>query len=161
MQKYNDYVGKDYWLFLVIDFCETPSTRVCGDNLQSGTHLKVDGLVTNHVEIHAVSTDDPRFHVVLDDGRTGFVDAVLLTMKATATDPVKAAAECKARGEPKLGMNAKQLMATCWGKPQYVNTTMRKTGKSEEYVYGDNRFVYLRNGIVISVSVKRRSHRVI
>ncbi len=54
-------------------------------------------------------------------------------------------------------MSAAQVAETCWGRPQYVNTKMRTTGKYEQYVYGDNRFVYLRNGIVTSVSVKGRS----
>ncbi len=79
MQKYNDYVGKDYWLFHFLAMCEGPSSLHCAVLLQSGSHLKVDGLVTNHVEVGGKSTDDPFFHVVLDDGRSGFVDALLLT----------------------------------------------------------------------------------
>ena len=158
MQQYNDYIGKDYWVIAgTSQLCERPSGPHCGEFLRSGTHLKVDGLVTNHVDIGARSTDDPFFHVVLDDGRSGFVDALLLTTTTTTADPALVVAECKRKGDPKLGMNAAQVAATCWGRPQYVNTKIRKTGKYEQYVYGDNKFVYLHNGIVTSVSVKGRS----
>jgi hypothetical protein len=157
MQKYNDYVGKDYWLFHFLALCEGPSSLHCAVLLQSGSNLKVDGLVTNHVEVGGKSSGDPFFRVVLDDGRSGFVDALLLTTTTTTTDPALAAAECKKKGDPKLGMNAAQVAATCWGRPQYVNTKMRKNGKYEQYVYGDNKFVSLRNGIVTSVSMKGRS----
>ena len=54
----------------------------------------------------------------------------------------------------KLGMTAAQVKASCWGPPLFVNAKMRKTGKYEQYVYGDNKSVSLRDGIVTSVSIK-------
>jgi hypothetical protein len=158
MQKYNDYIGKDYWVIAcVLQLCEEPTSLRCSEFLQRGAHLKVDGLVPNHSEVGGTSIDDPCFHVVLDDGRLGFVDGTLLPIMTTTVDPKVIAAECKKRGAPKLGMNAAQVAATCWGPPNYVNTKIRKTGKYEQYVYGDNKFVYLRNGVVTSISVKGRS----
>jgi hypothetical protein len=157
MQKYNDYVGKDYWIIGYLQLCERPASLQCHEFLQAKTHLKIDGLVTNHVEIKGQSSDNPYFHIVLDDGRPGFVDALVLTTATTPVDPAVAAAECKKRGEPKLGMHAPQVAATCWGRPSSVSTKIRKTGKYERYVYGNNKFVYLRNGVVISVSVNGRS----
>jgi hypothetical protein len=156
MQQYNGDVGKDYWV--VSDFfllCDGPTSVNCSKFLEPGTHFKVDGLVPNHSEIAGVSTDMPYFHVVMDNGRSGFVSA---SLTGTATvDPKVTAAECKKKGDPRLGMNAAQVAATCWGPPSYVNTKIRKTGKYEQYVYGDNKFVYLRNGVVTSISVKGRS----
>jgi hypothetical protein len=159
MQKYNEYVGKDYWVTgNLLQLCEGPSTLHCSQFLQPGTHLKVDGLVPNHSEVSGTSIDQPYFHIVIDDGRAGFVDAVILSNATANIDPVTAAAVCKKKGNPKRGMTAAQVKATCWGSPAYVNAKMRTTGKHEQYVYGDNKFVYLRDGIVTSVSVKGRRH---
>jgi hypothetical protein len=38
------------------------------------------------------------------------------------------------------------------------NAKMRETGKYEQYVHGGNKSVHLRDGIVVSVSVKGRGH---
>jgi len=158
MQKYNDFVGKDYWTVIgLLQLCEGPTSMHCLQFLNRGTHLKVDGLVPNHSESAGTSIDDPYFHVVLDDGRSGFVSATLWPAGVTTVDPAVAAAECKDKGAPALGMKPAQVAATCWGRPTSVNTRIRKTGKYEQYVYGDNKFVYLRNGVVTSVSVKGRS----
>jgi len=119
MQKYNGYVGKDYWITALLRLCEGPSSLHCSQFLKPGTHLKVVGLVPNHSEVAGTSIDDPYFHVVMDGGRSGFVSAVIMF---------------------------------------YVNAKMRETGKYEQYVYGGNKSVHLRNGIVISVSVKGRDH---
>jgi hypothetical protein len=95
MQKYNEYVGKDYWASLEILQCEGPSTLHCLQFLKPGTHLKVDGLVANHSEAGGVSTDEPYLHIVTDDGRASFVNAVTFSSATTTLDPVTALAECK------------------------------------------------------------------
>ena len=157
MQGYNGYIGKDYWVTGdLFQLCEGPTNLHCLEFLEPKTHLKVDGLVPNHAEVRGTSIDRPYFHIVLDDGRSGFADAVIFSGMTTAVDPAVTAAECKKKGDPKLGMNAAQVAATCWGPPLYVNTKIRNAGKYVQYVYGDDKFVYLRNGIVTSVSVKRR-----
>jgi hypothetical protein len=66
-------------------------------------------------------------------------------------DPVKAAAECERCGDPRFGVTAKQVEATCWGKPDHVNRTETAGVISDQYVHGDSRYVYLRNGIVTSI----------
>lgn len=158
MQKYNSYIGKDYWVSSnSFQLCEAPTSLHCLEFLRPGTHLKVDGIVPNHSEIAGTPVDEPYFHIVMDDGRSGFADAVLLPTATTTVDPIVAAAKCKKKGDPKPGMNAAQVAATCWGPPTYVNTKIRQSGNYVQYVYGDNKFVYLRNGIVTSVSVKGRS----
>jgi hypothetical protein len=50
-------------------------------------------------------------------------------------DPVKAAAECKRRGDPRFGVTAKQVEATCWGKPDHVNRTETAGVISDQHVY--------------------------
>ena len=157
MQKYNGYIGKDYWVTgNAFQLCEHPTSLHC-QFLNQRTHLKVDGLVPNHSEAAGTSVDDPYFHVVVDDGRSGFVSAIMWPLGVASVDPAMAAAECKRKGDPKIGMNAAQVAATCWGPPNYVNTKIRKNGKFEQFVYGDDKFVYLHNGIVTSISVKGRS----
>jgi hypothetical protein len=69
----------------------------------------------------------------------------------TDIDPVKAAADCKRHGDPHIGMTAKQVEATCWGKPDRVNRTQTAGVISDQYVYDNGRYVYLRNGIVTSI----------
>jgi hypothetical protein len=155
MQKYNGYIGNSYWVSAgPLQLCEGPTSMHCLEFLKSGTHLKVDGLVPNHSEVRGTSIDDPYFHVVMDDGRSGFTSAGMLPIATTAIDPVVAAAECEKKGDPKLGMKAAQIIATCWGTPLYVNTKIRKTGRYVQYVYGDDKFVYLHSGVVTSVSSK-------
>jgi hypothetical protein len=157
MQKYNGYVGKDYWVTGSLQLCKGPTSIDCLEFAKAGAHLKVDGLVPNHwVDNYGTASDDPYFHIALDDGRSSFTDAKIFSVLTTTIDPVVAAAECNKKGDPKLGMNAKQVAATCWGPPAYVNTKIRITGKFEQYVYGDNKFVYLKDGIVTSISVKGR-----
>jgi hypothetical protein len=158
MQKYNEYVGKDYWVTALLRLCEGPSSLHCLQFLPPGTHLKVDGLVPNHSELAGAAINDPYFHIAMDGGRAGFVSAVILSHAATNVDPVAAAAECKKKGGPKLGMTAAQVKASCWGTPKYVNAKVRQTGKYEEYVYGENKFVHFRDGVVTSVSIKGRGH---
>ncbi len=161
MQQYNGYVGRDYWVTAgTLKLCEAPTDLHC-EFLQLGTHLKVDGLVPNHADVAGTSIDDPYFHAIMDGGRAGFVSAMLLPTATTTVDPAVAAAECEKKGNPKLGMNAAQVAATCWGRPLYVTTEVRKDGKYELYAYGDNKFVYFRNGVVTSVVVKRRRLRAI
>jgi hypothetical protein len=159
MQKYNGYVGKDYWLTALLRLCEGPSSLHCLQFLQSGMRVKVDGLVPNHSEVAGTSIDDPYFHIAIEGGRSGFVSAVILTNATTNVDPVTAAAECKTKGNPKLGMTAAQVKASCWGSPVNVNVKVRATGTYEQYVYRDNKSVYLRDGIVTSVSVKGQRHK--
>jgi hypothetical protein len=161
MQKYNDYVGKDYWVTTgVLKLCKAPTSFDCMDFPSAGTHLKVDGLVPNHlVNLSGATFDDPYFHVVLDDGSSSFAAADTFLALTTTIDPAVAAEECRKKGDPKLGMNATQVAATCWGPPHYVNTTQRTTGKYEQYVYGDNKFVYLTNGVVTEIRVNRGGRR--
>jgi hypothetical protein len=90
-------------------------------------------------------------HVTLDDGRTGYIGTSDLSTHGTDKDPVKVAADCKRRGDPRIGMTATQVEATCWGKPDHVNRTQTAAGISDQYVYGDSRYVYLQNGIVTSI----------
>ena len=79
-----------------------------------------------------------------------------LQMYATDIDPAVAAAECKRRGDPRVGMTAKQVRATCWGDPDHVDRGETARGVAERYVYGRGRYVLLHNGVVTSVQISGR-----
>jgi hypothetical protein len=52
----------------------------------------------------------------------------------TDVDPMQTAAECTRRGNPRVGMSAKQVVATCWGEPDRVDHRETKRGVSERYI---------------------------
>jgi hypothetical protein len=136
------FIGKDLWVPLV-NLCEQPDivrgncTHVQGP---PDVHLKIDGTKMG-------TLSDIYYHVALDDGRTGYALATLVLGHATEMSPE----ECKRRGEPRIGMTYKQVEATCWGKPKDVNRTQTGNGVTDQLVYTDGHYVYLRNGIVTGI----------
>src|SRR5205823_238804 len=94
----------------------------------------------------------PYFHVKLIDGRTGYAPASQFGSLADV-DPAIIAAECKRRGNPRVGMSAKQVEAPGWGKPGHVDRRETARGISDGSAYGNGRYVILRNGIVTSVQM--------
>jgi hypothetical protein len=111
-----------------------------------GYQLELDG-------IERGITSDAHYHVKLEDGRTGYIEAFGLI---TDVDPAQAVAECKRRGDPRVGMLAKQVVATCWGKPDHVDRRETARGISERYVYSKGEYVILHNGIVTAVETRGR-----
>jgi len=145
--KYEPNIGKDYWLTSDGFLCPRPTSNVIDcESVHRGTRLRPDG-------IERGITSDAYYHVTLDDNRTGYISAFQLVAFATNTDPAQAAAECRRRGDPRLGMTAKQVEATCWGKPDRVDRRETVRGVTERYMYGKSRFVLLHNGIVTPVQV--------
>lgn len=53
--------------------------------------------------------------------------------------------------KPEIGMTELEVMKTTWGAPEKKNTTTTSGGTSEQWVYSDNRYVYLDNGIVTAI----------
>jgi hypothetical protein len=95
---------------------------------------------------------NPYFHVRLADGRTGYIEVTNFIALTTDIDLEKAAAECKRRGEPRIGMSAKQVLATCWGKPEQVDRRETARGVTERYIYDNGRVIF-HNGVVTSVQI--------
>jgi hypothetical protein len=99
--------------------------------------------------------------ITLKDGRSGYVREKDLDESAQDSDPMGPAVsavaadahvrECAKHGAPRIGMSSKQLTATCWGKPDTVNRTQTAGAVFDQYVYGDDRYVYLTNGVVTSI----------
>lgn len=148
--KYEPNVGKTYWLLGIRSLCPTSTTNIIDcPMIPEGTKLRTDG-------IERGVTSTAYYHVTLEDGRTGYIEAFGFLRFATDVDPAQAAADCKRQGDPRLGMTAKQVLATCWGKPDRVDRRETARGITERYVYGKSRFVLLHNGIVTSVQVSGR-----
>ena len=145
--KYESNIGKNYWLLGSRFLCPTPTTNVVDCmSILAGSKLQLDG-------IERGVTSDAYYHVTLEDGRTGYISAFDLVRFGTDVDPAQATVECKRRGEPRVGMTAKQVRATCWGEPNRVDHLETARGVTERYVYGRNRHVLLHNGIVTSVQI--------
>lgn len=53
---------------------------------------------------------------------------------------------------PKVGMTSDEVKRTKWGYPDKVNKDTYSWGTSEQWVYNDYGYVYLKNGVVTSVS---------
>lgn len=54
--------------------------------------------------------------------------------------------------EPRVGMTKKELSNSNWGTPNKINKTTYEWGVTEQWVYSNNRYVYLKNDIVTSIS---------
>lgn len=52
---------------------------------------------------------------------------------------------------PKIGITREQLKVSSWGLPEDINKTTTEHGVSEQWVYGDGKYVYLDDGIVTSI----------
>ena len=53
-------------------------------------------------------------------------------------------------GEVRIGMTADQAREA-WGPPQSMNTTVTKSGRSEQWVYGVGQYLYFENGVLTAI----------
>jgi hypothetical protein len=112
-----------------------------------------------------------RFILLSDDGREGFVDVQLTGTNVSAilrnqsrvqdrfdeTDPRArhkdwSSRVWKAIGEEKvfIGMSADQARLS-WGEPNDINRTIIHGERSEQWVYGEHTYLYVKNGVVTAV----------
>ena len=56
------------------------------------------------------------------------------------------------KNNPALGMTAEEVLQTTWGKPKRINKTTYTWGIEEQWIYPDNQYIYLENGIVVAIS---------
>lgn len=57
-----------------------------------------------------------------------------------------------ANSRPEVGMTDEQVLKSRWGKPNKINTTETAYGTHEQWCYPGNRYVYIEDGIVTSIS---------
>lgn len=70
---------------------------------------------------------------------------------ANATKEISAQTQVVKESTPSIGMSADEVKNTSWGEPETVNKTTYSWGTTEQWVYPDNNYVYLENGIVTAV----------
>lgn len=54
-----------------------------------------------------------------------------------------------------LGMSTAEVRKTSWGAPDKINSTIRASGTSEQWVYGGGNYLYFENGVLTSVQTSR------
>lgn len=60
-------------------------------------------------------------------------------------------AESKRKGGVKLGMTAKAVEASNWGKPEKINRTTTAQGVTEQWCYGAGEYIYFTKGKVSAI----------
>lgn len=73
---------------------------------------------------------------------------------ANAANKVLAKNPIKTNVMPKVGMTANEVRNSTWGSPDKINKDTYSWGTTEQWVYRNLGYVYLENGIVISVSTR-------
>jgi hypothetical protein len=150
-------IGKKFWIvtnFVGIHVCEEPANYLSTkcEYIKKGGFTVVDVADgKSRIGDRMVPSLEVFYQVAFDDGRVGYINSTDFRGGASSTDPAVVAAECKRRGNPKIGMTSGQVQNTCWGKPLHVNRTETGSVVSDQYVYDNGRYVYLRNGIVESI----------
>jgi hypothetical protein len=117
--RYERNVGKVYWVAGALRLCPVPNLINTGCQVLGDGLLKIDGMEQRITETPAgnLPARERFYRVTLHDGRTGYILITDLMAHGAEIDPEMAAAECKRRGDPRIGMTATQVEATCWGKP--------------------------------------------
>ena len=70
--------------------------------------------------------------------------------KEAATMAKMEAVRKKSEGA-RIGMTKGDVLASSWGKPSSVNTTINASGSREQWVYGDGYYLYFTNGVLESI----------
>jgi hypothetical protein len=158
-----DFLGQPRWIAgtaLGIKVCEDPSGPLdtkC-EYVNNGK-FSADGIENEKIKGGAgtyILRSSYFYHVIFANGRSGYITDFDLNYNTTRKDPAEAAAACKRRGNPQIGMTADQVKGTCWGKPEHVNRTETASVIHDQYVYSGSRYIYLRNGVVESVQTSGR-----
>ncbi len=165
LAEYQKEIGKQYWttegsgfplckedhqLYGGGDSCPTEYTSIIIEGVMPGHYLTKD-------TFFAVKNDSGERRYI--NGRR-FIEASKTTSsfyppKVTSKDPAitsaRAAAICLKKGQPKIGMTASQVMATCLGQPNKVNETVIPNHKHEQWVYPDSKYLYFKDGVLTSL----------
>lgn len=152
--RYESEVGKTMWVEHGLFACSKAGAGGQCAGLPAKTKFQIVGLAEGTISAAGATVSDgvPYYRLQLDDGRIVYATAPMIGI--TDIDPDVAAAECTRKGAPRIGMTFKQVEATCWGRPDHVNRRQTAGATSEQYVYGDGRFVYFHNGVVTSVQTR-------
>lgn len=148
------FIGKRLWVSIApgnpnvveVTFTQHDWTTVNTLKLKSGASFIVKDL-----NKASVGADD--YYVRLDDGRYGWVGSAspfLIDYDAVALRK-HAAEDCSRRGQPKIGMTAIELIASCWGNPRRIVKKITAAGIEEHYIYGIGHVVRFSDGKVTEI----------
>lgn len=95
--------------------------------------------------------------IQFENGKEGYTsDSLTLTDDEAAHRKILAEkAACERKGGVAVGMTKDQVRASCWGKPQNINTTVVSGLRQEQWVYPGYNYVYFHNGIVRAVQTSK------
>lgn len=92
------------------------------------------------------------YHKEIETAVLSYITREEWTRRYEESKPIRATVVAKLRLPiPQIGMTAQQVLDSQWGKPQDINKTTTANSISEQWVYGDGKYVYLENGIVVSI----------
>ena len=66
-------------------------------------------------------------------------------MQADAQDRSAEAKRRKSEGV-RIGMTKEEVVASSWGRPDYINRTIHRDSEREQWVYGHRNYLYFENG---------------
>ena len=78
----------------------------------------------------------------------GFDDSVKVEREA---DDYRNNRDNHIKSEPRIGMTADEVRESTWGNPSHINKTTTANGTSEQWVYSDNKYIYIENGVVTAI----------
>lgn len=109
------------------------------------------------ITAHATTGLVPGYLIRFGNGREGYTsDELILTDdEAAHRQLVAEQAACARKGGVSVGMTKDQVRASCWGKPQNINTTVVSGLRQEQWVYPGYNYVYFHNGIVRAVQTSK------
>jgi hypothetical protein len=154
----DEYVGRKLWVNPsrgALAICEQPKDHTYRTREKCFNYAA--GMFS--IESAVMGPAGPDAYLVRTaDGRTGYIDWYKTISADSETEHKRKLAEkadCDRRGGVSVGMTRAQVYASCWGRPQRINTTTTVGGDHEQLVYGYD-YVYLRNGVVTSIQTSRR-----
>lgn len=148
LEKARANIGEARWsgALVAVNFCTDLAENSC-ERIKSAHYVVTDAGLKDGTFI-------ARYTVRLDDGRIAYISQVDLDLSESDDTHARKAAEkkdCDRRGGIAVGMTAKQVLASCWGRPEHVNRTTTAHGTHEQWVYHTSNYVYLDNGIVTAI----------
>jgi hypothetical protein len=149
-------VGRRYWItdsIVGVSVCDSPDLRTQSCSFHKSGSFVVTGIVAAGSRNY--------YALRFDDGASGYHEVMPFSLRQStsfsAIDPAVAAAECRRRGSPRIGMTVDQVFATCWGRPTSVNRTETAGIVSDQFVYsGRDAYVYVANGVVTAIQSSGR-----
>jgi hypothetical protein len=148
--------NKYYWLAprASVRLCPKPAPDIL-DRIQCPEATSGRFTVTEVVLFNKVPS---YYRIEMEGGKAGYVRAEDKAHFLDEDPQVLARtprANCAKLGEPKLGMTSAEAEQTCWAKPVAVNRLKVANHIREQHVYGNGRYLYFENDILVAIVAKR------